>query len=218
MDLGSGKPTSVPMEKVYVTINPDVLIGNYGEAFVHEGYRTNPLRAEQVGLTAQEVTDYITYLLTQRVKMVNLNCPDYRKLKSLYIPSYVQYTLTTVGRTYLRKFGLEFLPVMSEESKMTFEQAAAISDKIGAFIDDLQIVRDGMPRDIEGDVDVMSTAIVADYVRGIYEVTHISSTYVSAFLGLKLRQEADFAALYRIQYDDLEFIQSALTTQKGLFH
>jgi hypothetical protein len=109
------------------------------------------------------------------------------------------------------------IPVVAEESEMTFEEAVEISNKIGAFEDDLQIVYDAMPRSEMGNEDVMSTALIAGYVRSLKVVEHVSSTYVAAFLDMKLKQEVAFQALYRIQYDDLNFIATAFRSAKGLF-
>lgn len=215
MDLGTSKPTSVPMETVEVTIGGD-LLEDFGKAFVKEAWRKNPLRAEQVNLTPEEVQDYCDYLLTQRVKQIHDDCPDWRKLKNLYIPAFIQYNLSMIGLVILRDRGLKLIPTI-EASKMSFEEALAISEKIGSFEDDLQIVKDAMPRSIEGDVDVMSTALIADYVRALKPVEHVASTYVTAFLGMRLKEEAAMAALYRVQYDDVAFIASALLTQKGLY-
>ena len=92
-----------------------------------------------------------------------------------------------------------------------------ISSKIGAFEDDLQIVKDAMPRSEEGNPDVMSTALIADYVRSINKVQHVASTYVTAFMGLTLRKEAAMQVLYRVQYDDIEFIRSALISERRIY-
>lgn len=218
MDLGSSKPTAVPMETVEVEVGADSLLGNYAKAFVAEAYRVNPLRAEQVKLTVDEVRKYAEYLLFKRVQSVHDECADFRRLKVLYIPSYIQYNLAMIGRVVLRHDGLTLLPVNSTlEPPMSFEEALKVSEKIGSFEDDLQVVHDGMPRSDEGDRDVMSTAMIAGYVRALKDVDHVSATYVTRFLGMKLREEASFATLYRVQYDDLAFIASALTTQKGIF-
>lgn len=215
LDLGTTKPTSIPMETIEVTINGD-LLSDFGKAFVKEAYRKNPLRAEQVNLTPDEVQRYCDYLLTQRVKHVHDTCTDWRKLKNLYIPAFIQYNLAMVGLVILRDQGIRLVPSI-QESEMSFEEALEISEKIGSFEDDLQIVKDAMPRSVEGDVDVMSTALIADYVRAIKPVEHVASTYVTAFLGMRLKEEAAMAALYRVQYDDVAFIASALLTQKGLY-
>jgi len=216
LDLGSAKPISVPMETIEVKVEGD-LFGNYAAAFVKEAYRKNPLRAEQVGLTAEEVDAYSRFLLTKRIESVNGTCSDFRKLKALYIPAWIQYNLTMIGRVVIRDRGITLIPVEDSSSKMTLEEAIAVSEKIGMFEDDLQIVRDAMPRTDEGDLDVMSTALIAGYMRSLNPVKHVASTYAAAFMGLKLKEEVAFAALYRVQYDDIAYIASALTTQRGLY-
>lgn len=217
LDLGSTKPTSIPQETIHVVISSENLLGEFGRAFVQEGYRVNPLRAEQIGLTQSEMEAYCKFLLQRRVACVNNNCPDFRKLKVLYIPSWIQYNISMIGEVNLRDRGLRLIPEMEDTDVITFEEALAISEKVGSFEHDLQIVRDAMPRSIEGDVDVMSTAMIAGYVRALNKVEHVSSTYVTRFLGMKLREEVAMKTLYRVQYDDAEFIASALTTQKGLY-
>lgn len=217
LDLGTTKPTSVPQETLKVVISTENLTGAYGKAFVNECYRVNPLRAEQVKLTPDEVQQYCHYLMTKRIESINNDCPDFRKLKVLYIPSWIQYCLAMVGILVKRDIGLKIVPEMENPSTMTFEEALVISEKIGAFEDDLQIVKDGMPRSDEGNEDVMSTALVADYVRAIKPVHHVASTYVTAFLGMKLREEMAFAVLYRVQYDDLEYISSVITAERKIF-
>lgn len=217
LDLGTLKPTSIPQEVVTVLLSTDNLIGDFAKAFVNETYRVNPLRAEQVKLTAEEVQQYAHYLMTKRIQVVNNDCPDFRKLKVLYIPSWIQYCLAMVGRLVRRDIGLMIVPEMETPSTMSFEEAVKISDRIGAFEDDLQVVKDAMPRSIDGNEDVMSTALVADYVRAIKPVQHVASTYVTAFLGMKLKQEMAFQALYRVQYDDFEYVASVLTSAKEIF-
>lgn len=217
LDLGFTKPTSVPMEEISVIIDPQVLLEDFSKAFAAEAYRVNPLKAQQVELTAEEAFAYFKYLLLQRVKCVHLECKEWRRLKALYIPTFIQHCLTMVGKVILRDVGLTIMPVMLDDDYISFEEALNISSKVGSFENDLQIVLDGMPRPIDGDKDVMSSALIADYVRSLKPVEHVSSTYVAAFLGLKLREEVGFKALYRVQYDDLNFIASALITNKALY-
>lgn len=216
MDLGSAKPTSVPMEEVNVVIGVNDILKDFGKAFVAEAVRKNPLRAEQVGLTSDEVLKYVAFLLAERIKSVRGDCPEWRKLKALYVPAYVQYAMRMVGTLTIREYGLKIVPVF-EGDTISLEEAYVISNKIGMFEDDLQIVRDAFPREAEGNKDVMSTALVAGYVRALKPVEHVSATYVTAFLGMKLKQEVAFQALYRVQYDDVDFITMALTTQRDLY-
>jgi hypothetical protein len=217
LDLGTPKPTSVPVEVIEVEVSVGDLVAQYGRAFVREAFRVNPLRAEQIGITEDEITRYCDYLLTKRLEVVDGRCNDFRKLKSLYIPAYIQYVLSQIGIVNLRKVGLQLKPIAKTQSTLTFDEAILISEKVGMLIDDLQIVQDAMPRGIEGNEDVMSTAMIAGYVRSLKEVDHVSATYVTAFLEMKLKQEAAFQALYRVQYDDVNFIVSALTSQRGIY-
>ena len=216
LDLGTTKPTTVPMETINVVINGD-LVSDYGRAFVSEAKRVNPLKAEQVQLTAEEVDAYSRYLITKRIESIHGNCDDFRKLKTLYIPVWIQYNLAMIGRVVMRDRGLTINPIEEQPSSMTFEEAIKISEKIGAFEDDLQVVQDAMPRSSDGDRDVMSTALIADYVRSLTPVTHVASTYITAFMGMRLKEESAMAVLYRVQYDDVQYIATALTSQRGLY-
>lgn len=216
LDLTGAKPTSIPMEIIEVQISSDNLLGNYAKAFVAEAFRVAPLKAQQLNLTMEEVSSYCNYLLYQRILSVKGDCKDFRKLKVLYVPIWIQYNLSMIGEVVIREKGLRMVPTM-EASNMTFEEAVAISEKIGSLENDLQIVQDAMPRDPKGNKDVMSTALIAGYVRSIEKVEHVASTYVTAFLGMKLKEEAAMQVLYRIQYDDVAYIASVLTTEKRIF-
>lgn len=219
LDLGTGSPTSVSMETIDVQISGSALLTNFAKAFVQEAQRKSPLRFQVQPLTAEEVDDYCQYLLYQRVLSVKQECPHWRKLKVLFIPSFVQYNMSLVGKVVLRQFGLTLQPTMEPITKTdgsiySYDDALIISEKIAAFEDCLQMVQDAMPRGIDGDVDVMSTALISGYVRSMHVVKHLASTYVAAFMNLTLQKEAAFSALYRVQYDDINFITSALCSQK----
>lgn len=216
LDLGSANPISVPMETIEAEVS-GAMFQDYASAFVKEAWRKNPLRAEQIGLTEQEMFDYTEYLMYKRLECINNTCKDFRKLKALYVPVWIQHCLTLMGEVIIRDKGLRIVPTMSGKCRLTFEEAARISDKVGMFIDDLHISRDAMPRKPEGNEDVMTTALIADYMRSIEKVTHPMYTYVSAFLGLKLKEEMMWASLYRVQYDDFAYIASALTATRGLY-
>lgn len=217
MNLGDTRGISVPMETVEVTVSSEGLMGPFSQAFVTEAFRINPDRAKQVAITPEEVMAYSRYLLMKRVQTVHGTCSDFRRLKVLYIPSFLQYVLSMVGLVVDREYGLKLTPVFEEECTMTLEQAIQVSEKIGSFEHDMQVVQDAMPREIHGHRDVMGSALIAGFVRSYQKVEHIAATYVTAFLDMKLKQEVNFAVLYRIQYDDLDFITAALLSQKGLF-
>lgn len=218
LDLGTVKPTPVVTETIEVNMSADVMMDRYAKAFVTEAIRKNPLLMERMNLTAEEVYQYCAFLLKERILFVKGQCPLFRKLKALYIPVWIQYILSCVGRVVIRNRGLVLMPIWKDSDQdLTFEQALAISEKIGSLEDDLQIVQDGMPRTDSGDKDVMSSALIAGYIRSMNEVQHVSATYVAAFANAQLEKETAFSALYRVQYDDLDYIVSALVAQKGIY-
>lgn len=217
LDLGTGQPIATAMETINVEITADDMVADYADAFVTEAERVNPLLAQQVQLSREEMRAYAKFLLAQRVDYVAGGCREWRRLKALYIPVFLQYAMRMIGRVVIRAQGITLNPVMPDDDTITLDEALVISDKVGAFESCLQVVQDAMPRDTSGDESVMGTALIAGYVRAIRRVDHVADTYVSAFLGMKLQQEQAFAVLYRVQYDDIEFIRTALTARHELF-
>jgi len=211
LDLGTKESSSYPMERVEIRISAENLLGEYARAFVSHVRSEAPLRAKEVKLTQDEMTKYCEFLLQRRVAFVNGTITDYRRLKILAMPPFIQFCLENVGLVRKTEVGLLMVPVYDAEV-ISLEEAMAISDKIAAFEGDITVLFDAMPRSHEGNGEVMSTALIADYVRAQEKVSPISS-YVTAFLGLKLVQENVYACLYRIKYDDIEFIRSALPTR-----
>lgn len=216
LDLGSQHPITVPMATVEVEVNPEVLVDDYAIAFCREAYRVNPNRANQVNLSEQEVKDYFRFILMNRILYVQDRCQIWRKMKRLPIPVFLQYAIRQIGQVVVREQGITLTPVANFEV-ITLEEAFVIGDKISAFENDLQIVFDAFPRDFTGNESVMGTALIAGYVRSIRKVDHVSDTYITAFLGMKLREEQAFQVIYRQQYDDLEFIYTALTNDRRIF-
>lgn len=216
IDLGGGKPTSVKTETLHVKVSTDNLFGQFAKAWLAEAYRVAPNRADQVGLTDEELTSYVKYLVKQRILMCHGERRQPGRLRTLYVPSFIAYSMRQVGIVNLREFGLRLDPVMDDDV-ISDEQALKISEKIGSFENDLQVEQNVFPFDPSGDRDVMSLALIDGYVRGMRHVEHPVSTYLSAFLGMKLQEESAFAALYRVQYDDVAFIQSAFFNSKGLY-
>jgi len=211
LDFGTKESSSFPMERVEVQISAENLLGEYARAFVAHVRSEAPLRAKEVKLSQEEMTKYCEFLLQRRVEFVNGTIADLRRLKILAIPPFIQFCLENIGIVRKTEVGLLMVPVYQAEV-ITLEQAMVISDKIAAFEGDITVLFDAMPRSHEGNSEVMSTALIADYVRAQEKVSPISS-YVTAFLGLKLVQENVYACLYRIKYDDIEFIRSALPTR-----
>lgn len=217
IDFHLSKPIPDSLKTIEVVITSENLLDDYARAFVNEGYRVNQLKAQRVQLTEQEMIDYCGYLLTKRVQCVDRTIKDFRDLKLLWIPAWIQHALSLVGEVIDRKQGFKITPIMEEPSKMSFQEALRISEKIGAFENDLQMVQDAMPRKLDGNENVMMTALIADRVRGIKEVEHDTFVVVSVFLGMKIKEEALYASYYVHRYDDPDYIRAAFTATRDIY-
>lgn len=213
LKLNDQGPRPVETAVIDVVIDPTVMVDDYAKAFVAEVERIRPRLQERVQLTEEEMIKYCRFLLSQRVKNVLGKQIEWRSLKECYIPVFIQYVMTTVGIVRLLGEGLILQPQMKDE-KMTVDEALAISQKLAYFEKDLQMVKDAMPRSKDGDQDTMSCALIAGYVRAMKPVEHPVSTYAAAFLGFKIKEEMAFSMLYRVEYDDLNYIASALLRNK----
>lgn len=205
------KPIPVAVETLSIQIATGAALTDFAKAFVEEGYRKNPLLAERVALTEEELLEYTSYLITKRVEVVNQQCKDWRKVCRLAMPCFVELVLTSIGRVDLRKQGLRITPVVNEPSSMSYEDALKISAKVEAFEDNLAVVIGAMPGNEEGDPSVMTMAIINDYVRGMSDVDDPVAEYIVYFLQLTLEEQL-FDNLYRMQYDDVKTIEAQIAS------
>lgn len=208
----TANPIPVENEKIMVTIEPAELLNDYANNFVAEGYRKNPLLAQVVNITAEEVAQYARYLLKARIQHVNGDFSSFRDQNLLFVPAWIEYTISNVGELTVRELGLTFIPNM-EGDTISYDEAKLISDKIRKFEGTLQVVTTAFPKDKSGDPDLMTTAVISNYVRSTKELQHPVTTYLTAFLGMKLREENAFKVLYRIQYDDINYLARALDSE-----
>lgn len=225
IDLGVSQEHPTKMQTVEVAVNLSSMAKDYAEAFVQEAYRINYDKAKHVNLTADEMATYLLYLLSKRIKCVEGTCSDFRQLKVLWIPSYFQFVLSTIGVAIDREQGLTFTPTMpsaqaskgKQAEESTFVEMLSISDKISSFQKELQMVQDGMPRDRYGDLNIMATAMLGAYVSSCRQVAHPAATYVTAFLDMKLQDELRFGVLYRRLYGETELIRQVLPRDRRYF-
>lgn len=210
------KVSTVKQETVEVTINPE-MFRDYAQAYVKEALRINPLAFQEIGLTSEELYDYFIFLLISRIESLSpKGCKLWRELKACYIPDFFQFVLTQVGVVIDQASGLKFVPVYSG-AKPDVDYLAT-SSKIEFFTHyGLTACKDAMPRGVEGDLETMSFIIIGDYVYGRNETLTPLCSYVAAFLGLKLSEELTFKMLYRVRYDDVEFIKSMLINERSIY-
>lgn len=214
LDYGT-KPTNGKLEVIKVQIDPDVMINDFGKAYAAELHRRNPLRAEQTNLTEEELTEYFTQILALRVQFIHDQCRVWRQIKQLNIPTWIQFTISQVGRLIDYDFGLKVIPELNHKIDLNF--LLDVSTRLEAFKSDgVTMHKDAFPRSKDGDKDVMSMALIEGFVYSRTKDAHPIQSYVNAFLGLKLIEEQTFKILYRVRYDDIDFIRSMLMSEESI--
>lgn len=219
--LGCSKPTPVETIKVEVEISDMNLFSQYARGFVIECSRCNPLKFDKCNLTPEKMETYVRFIIQERVKLCSDQYVKTYRLKMLYIPCWLEKVIQTIGRVEMRDIGLTLLPKLPEDwVDIDFDKdgIADIAEEVGAFEEDVEMVHDAFFKKREGDKDVMSCALIANYVRAIKPVQHVVSTYIAAFAGFKVSEAMSLAILYRISYDDVNFIQDALMHTRDIFH
>lgn len=198
----------VPTDMRNINVNVSVSNGmkQFNHAFVEEARRKNPLMADSVGLTEEELENYENFLLKNRVDIVNMESKNFRQLKRLAMPCFVERALTDVGEVVLRDRALDIHPVFVGEVKIDLSEAIAISNKIEAFYNDLAVVEGAMPADPNGNVEVMTLALIEGWVMGMGDYNDPLVEYICYALGLMM-DETEFNSLYYMRYDDVKTIE-----------
>lgn len=227
-DLGSlltrPKTTHSDIQTVTVVINPQTMVLDYAKAITIELHRCNPLLWEDYPVSEEAMYEYAVFLLQQRIDCVHNRCKNWSRLKACYIPEFLQYVLTTVGKVADHDYGILVIPEMDEAPKpvdiqsgapkskpdYTIDDALEFSQYLSWYSRDIGMRKDAMPRGDQGDESVMNMAVVANYVCGRLTSQEALQSYVAGFLDLKLRQEQTFGILYRIRYDDIALMREEL--------
>lgn len=214
LDWGTNQGRPRLTDVIHVMVSVEALAGKYVEALINQIEVKASLTQRKVNLTETELREYLNFLLTQRTLCCVNDCPNYGRLRALWIPSFWQFVLSCVGIYRDRKYAIEMRPVAAEPSQMSFEDAKAISDKLANFDDVLNLVYGAMPREVAGDKVVMTSAIIANQVYSMSDDATPMNQYVIAFVNGQLAKEAAFAALYRTQYDFVEEIALLMDSTK----
>lgn len=206
----NSKHTPVPVREVILKITVSEAVKSFCDAFVREGYRKNPLCAEKINLTVDELMEYVQYLIHKRIEVVKGTCRDYRRIKRLAMPCFIERMLTDIGRVRILDKGLDIRPECDDQPAIDLTKAIEISDKIESFSDDLSVVTGAMPREEMGNPETMSMALIQDYVLGMGDYDDPLLQYIVTFLQLQLEDEM-FNNLYCMRYDDVKTIMSNIT-------
>ncbi len=203
------KRTSVPVRHLHVQVSVDGMAA-FNNAFVREGIRKNPLMAEKVNLTADELLDFEKFLLAARIDIVDGKCTIFRSLKRLAMPCFVERILSDVGRVFIRDRGLDIHPVVGDDFRediISLEKAIEISNKVEAFYDDLAVVVGAMPGDEGGNLETMTLSLIEGYVVGMGDYDDPLVEYIVYALQCLLI-ETSYNSLYYMRYDDVRTIEA----------
>lgn len=214
LDYGT-KATNTKLEVIEISINTELMINDYATAYAKELYRLNPVKAKEVDLTPAELDYYFKGLIVMRVESINDTMRVWREAMLLVIPAWIQHTISTIGEVIDRARGIHFKPRLNAEYDI--KKLLEISNKLEAFeTDGLSLHKNAFPREKTGNAEVMGMAIINDFVHSINAEAHPAASYVAAFLGYKLVQEQSYSVLYRVRYDDVNFIATQLVNDRGL--
>lgn len=208
----NSKHSPVPVRNLHVQVSVEGLIA-FNKSFVCEGERKNPLTADKVQLTEQELLEYERFLLVNRIDLVDGKCKIFQNLKRLAMPCFVERVLTDVGRVIIRDHGLDIHPTIDEELRkniITLAQAIEISNKIDAFYDDLAVVAGAMPASEEGNPQTMTLCLIQDYVVGMGDYDDPLVEYI-VFALQSMLEETEYNSLYFMRYDDVKTIEANIS-------
>lgn len=214
LDYGT-KVTTASQETIEVELNPDLMVKDFAKAYANELLRLNPTRYKSEPISEDELFEYFKAILKIRVEMISNDCPNFRQAKRILIPTWIQFVISKLGIVADRSRGLLFKPKFTYSYDLP--KVLEISSRLEPYqADGLAMHLDAFPREWQGDYNVMSMAIVNDYVMSITDQAHPVHSYVAGFLGHKLVEEQVFGMLYRIRYDEYSFILQQIIHDKGL--
>ena len=201
-------------DDITVVITDDNIAKPYVHGFISEMYRINPIFSKAIQLSEEELMDYINYLISERCKQVNGDYHARNRNKNMWIPDFIQYVISMIGIVEKRELGLRMIPEYGSEV-ISYEQATVVSNKLAQTQDFMSLSRNAFPKDEFGDAEVMTTVLVSTSVKSMNVLTHPVNQLITAFLGMRLKEEAMHGILYRVQYDDLQYLTNVLASIGG---
>lgn len=220
-DLNFGtKPTTDTYDTIYVSINPDMILSDFAQAYYYEMQRRNAPKFDSFvsngRLTVEKLDNYFKSIIMIRIQAVQGHCPVWRQAKRILIPTWIQFVISLLGEYVDINKGFKIVPTFDYDYNI--EELIEFSSVIKSFSEDgLTMHEDAFPRDVEGDADTMSMVVIDGYVKSMTETAAPIMSYVNAFLGAKLEEEAAFKILYRVRYDDVRFIRDMLLHEEAIY-
>lgn len=209
------KPVPAAYETIEVEVSLESIFNEYMDALLWK-VQTDPRGSkldEQLHLSGEDVRMYLGYILQQRVLRCNGGKVNFTLLNELWVPSFFITAMSLIGNYSDPQTGLTFRLKTSDSTEYSEEEIQKIAFKFAMLRDVIQSVRGAAPRSTDGDPEVMTTACIGNHVRSMAEVSHPLMTYFTAFLSAKVAEEVGMKGLYKLQYDNLDYLANVFRTQ-----
>lgn len=143
------------------------------------------------------------------------------QVNNLNYPFWIEHVVAQVGIAVDYDYGLKFVPqlLLTEEVNLHLDRdkIIAIHHLLGAYEEyGLALVTNVLPKGTEGNIDVMAMTIIEDIVKS-YKHLHPAGSYVAAFLGNKIAQQKEWSSLFRVSYEEVEYIRTQFQISSHLY-
>jgi hypothetical protein len=192
-------PVKYTLGSVFKAFNEDLMLKIESD---ERGRRLNEL----VGLTKDESSYYMSYILVQRIKYVNGERVNLGLLQELMIPAFFACAISCIGMFRDSETGIEIVPSTDDTTEYDEARIREIGDKFYTLKDVYASTKGAWMHSREGDPDVMRMACVQEQVVSMSGTSHPLRTYLAAFLDATIATEIAERGLYRMRYDAVDTI------------
>lgn len=186
--------------------------------------------------TPEELMNYMFTIVADRVhrtggkhKLVVIRNPR----QVINVPAFLNIMIRHIGVVDISEQGVTLRPVLSEDiykgpttnpfeddsqdaspkfELLTEADMLRISQRIGHLARHGVVFAEGMPREIEGDFEVMTMELIGNDIRSGDAKAHYTKAVIAGFLGLQGYKRAVGESHFRVKYGDIKTIQALVYT------
>lgn len=210
------EPSPSEFTNVEVKIDPTDLLQDFSSAFYYELFRTQDRLVDKVEITSEELNDYFLGILYLRILDVEKN-NKFKKFESqILMPAWISFAISQIGEVIDTDYGFKFVPTMDFD-KLDIDALMKTASKLKYFQDaGVELLSRAFPRTTDGDPNFMTLAVIKGEVRSYHKDNDPLSIYLSAFLDSTIKEQNTLSSLYRISYQDVDYVGQVLKTTGGL--
>lgn len=184
---------------------------------------------------AEELKNYMFTIVADRVhrtggqhKRVVIRNPR----QVINVPAFLNIMIRHIGLVDISEQGVTLRPVLKQEltevnpfevdengkpkkaefTLLTEEQMLRVSQRIGHLARHGVVFAEGLPREIEGDFEVMTMEMIGNDLRAGSAKAHYSKAVIAGFLGLQGYKRAVGESHFRVKYGDIKTFQTLVYT------